>query len=211
MILLEVPLEEGDVSRCPEGKPVDDPAGDAPFGRKCRGRGLGREPAGILQFFPVNDNLATGVVGHEPGHELAREGPVLASHVPEIGDFYPGLFSNLAPGALFQRFTWVEKPGDEAVAALWPDGLAAKQEFVIPSDEDDGAWVRGRKAFQTAVDAASAPASGVSFHATAAPGAVGTIAVPGEQISGDASEGEELVIQTVAVGVERFRRERRRE
>ena len=86
------------------------PAGNAPDAPGIAGQGLGGEPPGLGDLHSVPPGLAAGVVGHEADHLLARKGPVLAPHVPDVGHLDPRLFPYLSPHALLQRFSEIEEP-----------------------------------------------------------------------------------------------------
>src|SRR5215469_5928850 len=77
------------------GVVAEDEAGDA-VPRGTIGELIAGKPARVLELGTVHAHLAAGVAGHEAEHDLAREGPVLAAHVPDVLHVHADLFLDLA-------------------------------------------------------------------------------------------------------------------
>src|SRR4029453_18858325 len=138
--------------------------GDDETGVRVAG-GAGRElvavePARVLQLFLVDRDLAAGIAGDEADHELAREGPVLAPDVLDVGDVDAALLLHLTGDGALERLAVVDEAGDQRVAPRRPARLAGQEDARPVADQRDHGRVEVRVVLVPAARALLAPLAG---------------------------------------------------
>src|SRR5580698_1852090 len=107
--------------------------------RRYRRQGVRSEPARLDDLYPVDANVAAGVVRGEPDHQRMREGPRLASEIPDASHLDADLLAHLARERIFERLADLDEPGQRAEPAVGRARVMRQKGFVSAADEhDDG-------------------------------------------------------------------------
>src|SRR5215207_9509814 len=101
-------------------------------------------PSCVLDLSGFGYQFAARVIRGKADHERVREGPRLATEVPDVPDLDPDFFAHLAADGLLYGFAGLDEAGEYTVKPGRKPWRAGQQDLLPVPDEYDGSRTEAR-------------------------------------------------------------------